>query len=253
MPHIVAGWHDELPSDIRNGLGIFRHRVFVQRLGWTLPDATKGVTTEWDQFDRKGTIQIVALTPGQSVCGCARLMPTTGPYLLKDVFPELSGPNAPPVSPSVWELSRFAGSGSLDDQSDAAPGMRLFPYALALATSLGAARVIGVVTRSVARLYRQSGLELQSIGLTVGTCRQPFLACAIDLTPAMFERLGCDPADLLGSISWFGPRPSRGIFPDLAPSPDMPTASEPTARSTPSQVLSRSAEPGAQTRRSPAA
>lgn len=206
MPHIVAGSLDELPSDIRRALGVFRHRVFVQRLGWALPDARDDATSEWDQFDGKDTVHIVALEPGPSVCGCARLMPTTGPYLLRDLFPELAGSPEPPASPSIWELSRFAASGSSGSQANTACGMRLFPYALALAASLGATSVVGVVTHAVARLYRQSRLDLRNIAPVDPTRTQPFVACAIDLTPATFARLQSDPATLLDSVKWFGPR-----------------------------------------------
>jgi N-acyl-L-homoserine lactone synthetase len=236
MPHIVAGPQDALPPDIRRKLGIFRHKIFVQRLGWALPGVKEGTLTEWDQFDVPTTVHLVALIPGQAVCGCARLMPTTGPYLLGDIFPELVRPNPPPASPAVWELSRFAGSGVEDSQVGTAPGMRLFPYALALASTFGATRVIGVMTRSVARLYRQSGVELHSIGPTTGTHGQPFLACAIELTPVTFARLRCDPAELLDSLTWFGPGPAPVIPSAQASCPQTRTTSDPARRSVQSRV-----------------
>jgi len=43
--------------------------------------------------------------------------------------------------------------------------MSLFPYAMALALSFGATRVIGAVSHSVARLYRRFGLDLRDIGI----------------------------------------------------------------------------------------
>ena len=36
------------------------------------------------------------------------MLPTTRPYLLDEVFPHLLHGIAPPHSPDVWELSRFA-------------------------------------------------------------------------------------------------------------------------------------------------
>lgn len=223
MPHIVAGPLGKLPSDIRYGLGAFRHRVFIQRLGWALPDTGENDTSEWDQFDRRETVHIVALEPGPSVCGCARLMPTTGPYLLRDLFPGLAGSREPPQSPLIWELSRFAASRSAGSQADSARGMRLFPYALALAASLGATSVIGVVTHSAARLYRQSGLELRNFAPADETHAQPFLACTIDLTPTTFARLQCDQSTLLDSMTWFGPRPACATPCGPASRPDTAT------------------------------
>ena len=42
------------------------------------------------------------------VVGCARLLPTTRPYLLGEVCPQLLNGMPPPSSPEIWELSRFA-------------------------------------------------------------------------------------------------------------------------------------------------
>lgn len=138
------------------------------------------------------------------------LMPTTGPYLLRDVFPELAGPGCLPSSPSIWEMSRFAGSGLPDHRTGSTSGMSLFPYAMALALSFGATRVIGVVSRSIARLYRRFGLDLHDIRADTSPGLADIVACAIDLDSTTFQKLRCDPDALLGSISFFGhPCPSQ--------------------------------------------
>jgi N-acyl-L-homoserine lactone synthetase len=101
MPSIIAGRLDDLPSDIHHHLGTFRHKVFVQRLQWEIPGVPRDATSEWDEFDAGNTVHLVALSADNEVCGCARLMPTTGPYLLRNVFPELAGPGCLPSSPSI--------------------------------------------------------------------------------------------------------------------------------------------------------
>src|SRR5260370_39150626 len=98
MPYIATGRLEDLPRDIRIGLGSYRYEVFVRRLGWTIPTAAVNHSSEWDQFDDGTTVHIVAMSPERRVCGCARLMPTTGRYLLKDVFPELLGSESPRAS-----------------------------------------------------------------------------------------------------------------------------------------------------------
>ncbi|MGF6754911.1 acyl-homoserine-lactone synthase [Paraburkholderia sp. GAS42] len=214
MPHIVAGRLDDLPSDIRLGLGAYRYRIFVERLGWELPDVLENDASEWDQFDEGATVHLVALSTEQHICGCARLMPTTGRYLLRDVFPELIGPNPLPSSPSVWELSRFAGSGSPSctgrTRDHRAPGMHLFPYAMAVALAFGATQVIGVVSHSVERLYRRFGLDLQRIFPVSPPRDASVIACAVELSPTTFENLHCNPDDLVRSIAWFGQPPAPG-------------------------------------------
>jgi len=123
MPSIIAGRLDDLPSDIHHHLGTFRHKVFVQRLQWEIPGVPRDATSEWDEFDAGNTVHLVALSADNEVCGCARLMPTTGPYLLRNVFPELAGPGCLPSSPSIWEMSRFAGSRLPDHRADSTSGM----------------------------------------------------------------------------------------------------------------------------------
>lgn len=211
MSYIVAGRLDELPPDIHCRLGIFRHKVFVERLHWEIPGVRQDATSEWDEFDGTNTVHLVALSGGGEVCGCARLMPTTGPYLLRNVFPELAGPGPLPSSPSIWEMSRFAGSGLPDRRTGSTSGMSLFPYAMALALSFGAVRVIGVVSRSVARLYRRFGLDLQDMDVHA-SATTGIVACSIDLGLSTFHKLQCDPHILLDSVTRFGELslPERG-------------------------------------------
>jgi N-acyl-L-homoserine lactone synthetase len=207
MSYIVAGRLDELPSDIQHHLGIFRHKVFVQRLHWEIPGVSADATSEWDQFDRGSTVHLVSLS-ADKVCGCARLMPTTGPYLLRDVFPELARQGGTPASAAtIWEMSRFAGSGLPEHRTGSNSGMSLFPYAMALARSFGATQLIGVVSRSVARLYRSFGLDLHVIGIGTAPGRATIVACSINLELAMFEKLQCDPVTLLNSITRVGQLP----------------------------------------------
>lgn len=93
-----------------------RHRVFVERLGWDL-SGSKGAKSrdpsaitheERDQFDRCDPTYLLWRDHRGRVSGSWRLMPTTGPYMAKDVFPELLDGLPPPASPDIWEGSRFA-------------------------------------------------------------------------------------------------------------------------------------------------
>ncbi|WP_176051672.1 hypothetical protein [Burkholderia sp. BCC1644] len=83
--------------------------------------------------------------------------------------------------------------------------MQLFPYVMAVAVSLGATRIIGVVTQAIARLYRRFGLSLQYAGPHPETASSQFVVCAIDLTPAAFAKLGSDLNSLRSSITWYRP------------------------------------------------
>jgi len=82
-----------------------RHRVFKERLEWTV-SSENGM--ERDCYDDMGPIYCLCEDESGEVIGCWRLLKTVTPYLLRDVFPQLLGVHAPPASPRIWEGSRFA-------------------------------------------------------------------------------------------------------------------------------------------------
>ena len=82
-----------------------RYRVFKERLGW---DVECHGDQERDDFDLLNPVYILALDRDEDVVGCWRLLPTTGPNMLRDVFPFLLTERAVPEDPLTWECSRFA-------------------------------------------------------------------------------------------------------------------------------------------------
>ncbi|WP_299620371.1 acyl-homoserine-lactone synthase [Pelagibius sp.] len=85
-----------------------RCRVFRQRLGW---DVAVSDGEERDSFDNLYPIYLLAMDPEERVLGSWRFLPTTGPYMLRDVFPELLEGERAPYHPLIWEGSRFAVEG----------------------------------------------------------------------------------------------------------------------------------------------
>src|SRR5919106_5799193 len=83
----------------------FRKSVFKNRLGWAV-ECHKD--QERDRFDDLKPVYLLARTRKGKIEGCFRLLSTTGPYMLKDVFPEMLGDHEAPNASDIWELSRFA-------------------------------------------------------------------------------------------------------------------------------------------------
>jgi acyl-homoserine lactone synthase len=81
-----------------------RHEVYVRERGWNLP--SRSASHERDQFDTDDATYLLALDDTETVLGGSRIVPTTKPHLLKDVFPELA-PNGVPVGEHIYELTRF--------------------------------------------------------------------------------------------------------------------------------------------------
>jgi len=82
-----------------------RYRVFRQRLGW---DVTGEAGEERDEFDSFFPIYLLGYDGTGRLAGSWRFLPTTGPYMLRDVFPQLLHGAKAPYHPLIWEGSRFA-------------------------------------------------------------------------------------------------------------------------------------------------
>ena len=81
-----------------------RASVFDERLGWDV-NVVDGM--EMDQFDRVNPLYLLSVNDNGTLRGSLRLLPTTGPNMLRDVFPELMDGSEPVCSPIIWESTRF--------------------------------------------------------------------------------------------------------------------------------------------------
>lgn len=80
-----------------------RAKVFKERLDW---EVTVKDEREKDEFDELNPIYLLSVDEQNNLQGCLRLLPTTGPNMLRDVFSVLI-PNGKIESPLIWESSRF--------------------------------------------------------------------------------------------------------------------------------------------------
>src|SRR5580698_11546607 len=86
---------------------MFRNRAitFSERLGW---DVTVKDGYERDEFDDANPLYLVSVDPNTNAYwGSLRLLPTTGPNMLRDVFPCLLGQDEFIESATIWESSRI--------------------------------------------------------------------------------------------------------------------------------------------------
>lgn len=187
--HIVAGAREWLPEGLYAKLGRYRHTVFIERLGWRL-DTPVGF--ERDQFDRADTVYVVAQNNDGRITGCARLLPTTRPYLLGEVFPQLLNGLPPPNSPDVWELSRFAamdlngvGAASAGAQFASSVAATLLRESVACAAARGAKRLISVSPVGAERLIQRAGFQAHRVGPPMIENGHPIFACCIDIDESL--------------------------------------------------------------------
>ncbi|CAN7489797.1 GNAT family N-acetyltransferase [Variovorax sp. LjRoot290] len=179
---ILAGTPISLGAELMARMARYRHKVFVERLGWPLP-SPEGM--EYDQFDRPDTLYLVALRDAITLVGTARLLPTERPYLLGEVFPELMGDAEVPRSPDIWELSRFAAV-DLDSIDPHADGRYSSPLAVALlraamsaAAGAGVGRLITVSPLGIERLLRRYRISASRAAAPRLVGEQQVFACWI--------------------------------------------------------------------------
>lgn len=162
-----TGMPSELTSVLMTDLARYRHKVFVEKLGWQLK-CEHGL--EYDQFDRDDTIYVIAKNDDDQIIGTARLLPTSRPYLLGEVFPQLLNGQPPPCSDDIWELSRFAAvdfdskSTSALSQFSSETAIDLLRQSMETASRVGARRVITVSPLGIERLLRRAGFEAARAG-----------------------------------------------------------------------------------------
>jgi acyl homoserine lactone synthase len=178
----ITGTAHEFSPEFEIAVAEYRHRIFIEKLGWPLP-VQNGL--ERDQFDRPDTIYVVARDRTGVICGCARLLPTTRPYLLGDVFPNLLGGQPVPSEPTVWELSRFAAATPDSYGTSAAEAAintrRLLAAAVSGAAAQGAERLITVSPLGIERLLQRMGVHAHRAGPPAYTDGKPIFACWIEI------------------------------------------------------------------------
>ncbi|HJT97572.1 MAG TPA: acyl-homoserine-lactone synthase [Rhodanobacteraceae bacterium] len=156
-----------LSADILDSMYRLRSQAFADRLGW---DVRSVRGRECDRFDDLNPTYMVVrnrMHPNHAL-GCWRLLPTTGPYMLRDIFPELLDGSPVPDHERIWEISRYAVT---PDAKTAHPGLGFGDISVALWRRLfsfsreaGIDSFVAVTTVAVERLVARLGLRIERFG-----------------------------------------------------------------------------------------
>lgn len=211
----IIGRSKELSPTLENALAAYRYKIFIERLGWPLP-VEKG--EERDQFDHPETLYVMTREPDGTICGCARLLPTTEPYLLSEVFEHLLAGAPVPRSREVWELSRFAAATVEENSSiDATVNTRcLLAAAVKVAAEHGAKRLITVSPLGIERLLHRMGVHAHRAGPPTLLDGKPIFACWIEIDQQTLEALGVATSDVEDELAEApGQTVTRAAFPEM--------------------------------------
>ena len=186
-----------LTTTARDEVARYRYDVFVGRLGWDLPCAPG---YDQDQFDVAEAVHVVANDDADRILGYARLLPTTGPYLLGSLFPELLGGQQPPSDPSIWELSRYTATDTrpgvaASRHAEVVVGKLVLLEAIRAAVQRGAGSIVFCTTVAIERLAMRWGVDIRRLGAPVRGDGMLLVAALIDFTPKTFAALAVTEAE----------------------------------------------------------
>lgn len=168
MSVVLTASSGDLAGDVvaMNGMFALRHKIFSERLGW---DVKSEEGMEKDYFDDLDPTYVLVKDEKDVVEGCWRVLPTTGPYMLKDVFPMLLRGEEAPNSPDVWEISRFAvmpPDGEAGIQAGIQPAtIEILRQGYKFAVERGIKRYVAVTSVAMERfLVRVVGVPMTRLG-----------------------------------------------------------------------------------------
>jgi acyl homoserine lactone synthase len=181
----IASRHDFAKTDLW-AMHKLRAKVFSNRLGWEVP-IMSGM--EIDGYDAIDPHYMMMHEPGGELRGCWRLLPTEGPYMLKDSFPQLLHGTDAPADPKIWELSRFA----IETDKDKAYGFSsIAMHSIAEIIAYGYENEINqyvtVTTTAIERMLRKAGIVMRRFGPPVVIGVENAVALYIDIAES-FEAL----------------------------------------------------------------
>ena len=165
-----------------------RKTVFKDRLGW---DVTVTGELEVDEYDALRPNYVLSIDKYGTVNGCVRLLPTTGPNMLRDIFPWLVTNAAVPCSERVWEASRFAVSGNT---AVVEAGLSQTTYDLLIGVvgfglSHGLSTIACVVDIRMERILSRAGWPLQRLGPARRIGSTTAMAGQLDLSEQVLRQL----------------------------------------------------------------
>jgi acyl-homoserine lactone synthase len=163
MIHVItsqnAGDHDDLMEQVWR----FRHRQFVERLGWTELRSEHG--REFDRFDTDDAIHL-ALVKAGAVVGYTRLLRTSGPHLLANIYPEIMQGHSWPRADDIYEWTRCI----CDEQAGSIGGVQashmLITGILEFCLLAGIRGMIVETHPKLVTWMRETGYEVQALNAT---------------------------------------------------------------------------------------
>jgi acyl-homoserine lactone synthase len=185
MIRVITGRDAHRHSDLFERLYRLRHLVFVERMGWT--ELARPDGREVDQFDFDRAIHFIGMEDDR-IASYSRLLPTSGPHLLRDIYPQLLDGALAPQRSDVYEWTRLFTNPTEASTSLSAAGRELF---VAIAEYCELEGLSSLIAQSepmwIPRLL-QLGWEARPLALPVIYAGRPVIALEAHLMPGTVAR-----------------------------------------------------------------
>lgn len=169
-----------------------RAQVFKDRLGWEVK-VKDGY--EKDEFDDLNPLYLMSVDENENLQGCLRLLPTTGPNMLRDVFNILI-PDGKIESPLIWESSRFCINPNIkhaDRDNETAFVNKVTIELLSGIAEVGMAAglefIVTVYDARMARLLKRINCPADVLGGPIKVGKVMTYASLFEVSEAMWQRL----------------------------------------------------------------
>lgn len=207
MIYLINDTNRHLFSDLLDEMFRTRADVFKTRLDWDVV-VTDG--REIDRFDDLNPTYVVSVCDETGAFqGSVRLLPTTGPNMLNDVFSDLLDGGAPVAHPKIWESSRFSIRTNLPRHTDRATGSSLI-HKVTVELLLGIIecaqrnkieQIVSVYDARMLRVFRQIGCDADPVGTVLRIGSVMTHAGLFPTTDAFWDRLART-ADITDPVVW---------------------------------------------------
>ena len=185
MIHILTAQNAEEYPDLMEKVWRFRHRQFVERLGWNELRSDDG--REMDCFDTEDAIHIVAVS-GDTIVGYTRLLRTSRPHLLSDVYPEIMQGNDWPRAENVYEWTRCIADDKAARFGDVQASHMLITGVLEFCLLSGIKGMIVETHPKLVTWMLETGYQVQTLNTPQMINNVPVVPVYIAATRAALER-----------------------------------------------------------------
>lgn len=173
---------DALPSAHR-----LRHRIFVARRNYAV-SSHKGM--EWDQFDTPAAFYTLWRDDAERVRAIARLIPTSQPYMIQQLWPDLVPATELPSRDDVWEVTRLGIDRDLDRRRRARVFGELFCAFCEFALRFGIGAYLFITpTKIIYSALRSAGVAVESLGEATHLGPSPVVAARVTISLSTLHNL----------------------------------------------------------------